>query len=120
MGVEEPTVRFGDVSGSTFAVGSHARAESHHHAQPRERAEDQELLEAIRQLRAELAGRPESPAIAGINEAVDEAEEEITRTGRAGDERRARLRDSLRSAEGVTTWISAAATVAAMLGIGGA
>ncbi|MDH6225427.1 MULTISPECIES: hypothetical protein [Streptomyces] len=120
MSSDEPTVRFGDVTGSTFAVGSHARAESHHHAAGRERVEDQELLEALRELRSELAGRPESPAVTGINEAIDEAEEEITRTGRAGEGRRARLRERLESAEGITSWITAAAAVAAMLGVGGA
>jgi aspartate/methionine/tyrosine aminotransferase len=120
MSSDEPVVRFGKVSRSTFAVGSHAHAESHHYAAGREGAvEDQELLEALRELRSELAGRPESPAVTGINEAIDEAEEEITRTGRAGESRRARLRERLESAEGITSWITAAAAVAAMLGVGG-
>ncbi|GAA1418599.1 hypothetical protein GCM10009601_14260 [Streptomyces thermospinosisporus] len=121
MASEEPTVRIGDVSGSTFAIGSHARAVSHQQgggAAPRDEAAE-ELLRAVRELRADLAGGRvrQTDRTAELDAALAETEDEINRTGAAGPSRLQRLRDLLADAQALTALLASAGTVAGLLGM---
>ncbi|AJP03435.1 hypothetical protein TU94_20065 [Streptomyces cyaneogriseus subsp. noncyanogenus] len=117
MASDEPTVRIGDVSQSTFAIGSHARAESHHGAPaPRDEAAE-ELLSAVRELRADLSRVRPGEETARLDEALAETEEEITRTGTAGAGRLQRLREVLTDTETVLTLFASAGAVAGLLGM---
>jgi uncharacterized protein YlxW (UPF0749 family) len=113
---DEPSVRIGDVSGSTFAIGSHAHAESHHHTPPRDTSE-QELLQAVKELRADLARLRSSEEIRELDEALADTENEITRTGAAGESRRQRLRELLTDAQSVLSLLTSAGAVAGLLGL---
>lgn len=120
MASDEPNVRIGDVSGSTFAIGSHARAESHHHGGPAQRDEaTEELLRAVRELRADLSsGRVrQSEQTAELDAALADTEDEISRTGAAGPTRLQRLRDLLTDAQALTALLASAGTVAGLLGM---
>lgn len=120
MANDEPTVRIGNVSGSTFAIGSHARAVSHQHGAPAQRDEaTEELLRAVRELRADLAGGRvrQSEQTARLDTALAETEEEIDRTGAAGPGRLQRLRELLTDAQALTALLASAGTVAGLLGL---
>ncbi|MEU6816481.1 hypothetical protein [Streptomyces sp. NPDC046860] len=112
----EPSVRIGDVSGSTFAVGSHAHAESHHHGGAGEPA-DSELLKAVRELRADLERVRSTEGTVALDEALAETEAEITRTGQAGPTRRERLRQLLDDSQALLGVLASAGAVAGLLGM---
>ncbi|MGW1889485.1 hypothetical protein ACWCP6_04385 [Streptomyces sp. NPDC002004] len=115
---DEPNVRIGDVSQSTFAIGSHAHAESHHHGTAAQRDEAaEELLEAVRELRADLTRLRATEQTAALDTALAETEDEITRTGTAGEGRRQRLRDLLSDSQALLTLIASAGSVAGLLGM---
>ncbi|MBL3667853.1 hypothetical protein JL475_18035 [Streptomyces sp. M2CJ-2] len=114
---EEPGVRLGDVHGSTFAIGSNAHAESHHGTPAPRDAAAEELLTAVRELRADLARLRQSEQTARLDEALADTEEEIGRTGTAAESRRRRLRDLLADAETITGLLASAGTVAGLLGM---
>ncbi|MFD3735989.1 hypothetical protein [Streptomyces sp. NPDC058632] len=114
---EQQGVSIGDVHGSTFAIGSNARAESHHGIPAPRAAADEELLTAVRELRVDLARLRQSEQTARLDEALADTEEEIGRTGAAGESRRRRLRDLLADAETVTALLASAGTVAGLLGM---
>ncbi|MFI8302413.1 hypothetical protein ACIF80_02960 [Streptomyces sp. NPDC085927] len=114
---EEGGVHIGDVHGSTFAIGSNAHAESHHGVPAPRDAADEELLTAVRELRADLARLRQSEQTAQLDEALADTEEEIDRTGTAGESRRRRLRDLLAAAETLTALLASAGTVAGLLGM---
>jgi hypothetical protein len=117
MASDEPNVNIsGGVHGSTFAVGSHARAESHHHAAPRDAAVE-ELLAAVRELRADLQRVRATDGTRDLDRALADTEEEIVGTGSAGDGRRRRLRELLTDAQSVLTLFASAGTVAGLLGM---
>ncbi|MFD5001067.1 hypothetical protein [Streptomyces buecherae] len=112
----QPRIHIGEVSGSTFAIGSHAEARSYHGAtSPRDEATEQ-LLAALRGLRAELSGAEPTDEGADLDAALADAEDEITRTGSAGEGRLRRLRALLADTVAVSTVAASAATVAALLG----
>ncbi|GAA2918188.1 hypothetical protein [Streptomyces mexicanus] len=113
---DEPGVSIGDVSHSTFAIGSHAHAESHHHTAPKDPTE-RELLDAVRELRADLARLRSTERTRELDEALADTENEITRTGTAGESRRQRLRELLTDAQSVLTLLASAGTVAGLLGM---
>ena len=115
---QEPSVHIGNASHATFAIGSHAHAESHHHNGPAERdAAAEELLNAVRELRADLARVRESEQTARLEAALAETEEEIARTGTAGEGRLQRLRELLDDAQAVLALFASAGTVAGLLGM---
>ncbi|MEU6479544.1 hypothetical protein ABZ858_22130 [Streptomyces sp. NPDC047017] len=114
---DEPGVSIGDVSQSTFAIGSHARAVSHRHAAPRG-ASDEELLAAVRELRADLRRARSTAQIRDLDATLADTEDEITRTGTAGATRRQRLRELLTDAQSVLALFASAEAVAGLLGIG--
>jgi hypothetical protein len=114
---DEPGVSIGDVSHSTFAIGSHAHAESHHVTGPDHDRAAAELLAAVRELRADLGRLQPSAQTRSLDEALAETEDEITRTGTTGESRRRRLRDLLTDAQTVLTLFTSAGTVAGLLGM---
>ncbi|WP_344050159.1 hypothetical protein [Streptomyces thermoalcalitolerans] len=116
MTTNEPSVSMGDVSHSTFAIGSHARAESHHHAAGHDPAAE-ELLAAVRELRADLARVRADDRIRALDEELAGAEDEISRTGTTGESRRQRLRELLTDAQTVLSLFTSAGTVAGLLGM---
>ncbi|MEU5089599.1 hypothetical protein [Streptomyces sp. NPDC021356] len=113
---DEPGVSIGDVSQSTFAIGSHAHAESHHHAAPADPAA-QELLTAVRELRADLRRVRDTDQTRSLDASLADTEDEITRTGTAGESRRQRLRELLTDAQSVLTLFASAGTVAGLIGM---
>lgn len=112
---QEPNVRIGDVSGSTFAIGSHAHAESHQHGTGT--PADQELLAAVRKLRADLARVRATEQTAALGEALADTEAELTRTGQASPTRRERLREVLADSQALLGVLASAGTVAGLLGL---
>lgn len=118
MASEEPTVRFGDVYGSTFAVGSHARAVSHHQnaGGARPDAETEALLKAVRELRADLERVNGTDQTAALGAALADTEAEITGTGQATPTRRERLRELLADAQSLTAVLASAGALAGLLG----
>ncbi|MEU9398645.1 hypothetical protein [Streptomyces sp. SID4985] len=118
MSGDEPNVSFGDVSHSTFAVGSHAHAESHHHAggvSPDPATE--ELLAAVRELRADLARVRADDRTAALDAELADTESEITRTGQAAPTRRERLRELLTDSQALMSVLASAGALAGLLGI---
>jgi hypothetical protein len=118
-GTNEPSVTLGNVSGSTFAIGSHASAVGHHGtAAPGRDAATEELLAAMRELRADLRRVRATDRTAELDTALAETEEEITSTGQAGPTRRERLRALLADSESLLSVLASAGAVAGLLGIG--
>ncbi|MFI1357059.1 hypothetical protein ACH4TV_26270 [Streptomyces sp. NPDC020898] len=117
MASDEPNVSFGDVSNSTFAVGRHARAVVNHGAPPQRDEAAEELLNAVRELRADLARVRASAETDALRTELEEAEEEITRTGRADPSRRERLRELLTDSQTLLNVFTSAAAVAGLVGM---
>ncbi|MCG7208574.1 MULTISPECIES: hypothetical protein [Streptomyces] len=116
MASEEPRVTMGNVSGSTFAIGSHAHAESHHHGAGGS-GTDEELLAAVRDLRADLARVRGTEQTAALGTALAETEDEITSTGQAGPTRRERLRELLADSQALLSVLASAGALAGLLGM---
>ncbi|MEU6847651.1 hypothetical protein ABZ930_37905 [Streptomyces sp. NPDC046716] len=113
---DEPSVSIGDVHGSTFAIGSHAHAESHTHGAPQRDEAMRELLEAVRELRADLTRLRDDGNLRVLDAELAETEGELVRTGTAPATRIERLRALLGDSQAVVSLLSSAGTVAAMLG----
>lgn len=113
----QPHVSIGDVSGSTFAVGSHAEARSYHQATPSYHGDAEQLLAAVQELRADLSRTRATERTAELDQALADTEEEVNRTGDAGESRRRRLRELLTDAASLTTVLTSAGTVAGLLGM---
>ncbi|KOG34059.1 hypothetical protein [Streptomyces resistomycificus] len=118
MATDEPKVSItGGVSHSTFAIGSHAHAESHHGTATQRDQAAEELLKAVRELRADLTRVRASEETATLDEALAETEEEITRTGQAAPSRLDRLRQLLTDSQALVGLIASAGAVAGLLGL---
>ncbi|MEU9387597.1 hypothetical protein AB0D38_44695 [Streptomyces sp. NPDC048279] len=115
MASDEPQVNLGNISKSTFAIGSHAHAESHHHGTAGSPV-DEELLAAVRDLRADLARVRSTEQTAALGTALAETEDEITRTGQAAPTRRERLRELLTDSQTLINVLASAGTLAGLLG----
>ncbi|MEU6353966.1 hypothetical protein ABZ896_32320 [Streptomyces sp. NPDC047072] len=119
MATDEPSVNIsGGVHGSTFAIGSHAHAESHHGVGASGRdAATEELLAAVRELRADLTRVRATDRTAELDTALAETEEEIVTTGQATPTRRERLRQLLDDSQALVGLIASAGAVAGLLGM---
>nr|WSY52360.1 hypothetical protein OG999_21075 [Streptomyces sp. NBC_00886] len=117
MATDEPNVSFGDVSHSTFAVGSHARAVSHHGTGPQRDEATEELLKAVRELRADLARVRATDRTAALDAALADTENEITRTGQAAPTRRERIRELLTDSQALLSVLASAGAVAGLVGL---
>ncbi|MFC8361821.1 hypothetical protein ACFUIY_18380 [Streptomyces griseorubiginosus] len=118
MATDEPGVNIsGGVHGSTFAVGSHARAESHHWGTPGRDEGAEALLAAVRELRADLTRLRSTDETATLDTALAETEEELVTTGQAGPTRRERLRALLDDSQALVNLLASAGAVAGLLGL---
>ncbi|MFJ2831774.1 hypothetical protein ACIPC1_30145 [Streptomyces sp. NPDC087263] len=117
MATDEPNVSFGDVSHSTFAVGDHAQAVSHHGTAPRRDEAAEELLKAVRELRADLSRVRGTDQTAALDSALADTEDEITRTGQAAPTRRERLRELLADSQALLSVLASAGAVAGLVGL---
>ncbi|MBC7272332.1 MAG: hypothetical protein H5T76_27105 [Streptomyces sp.] len=119
MAASEPTsnIHIGRADNSAFAFGSHGHAETHNTAPAARDADAEELLKAVRELRADLARLRESEQTTRLDAALAETEEEINTTGTAGQSRRQRLRELLEDAQSVLTLFASAGAVAGLLGM---
>ena len=118
MAGNEPSVNFGNISGNnTFAVGSHARAESHHGVAPGRDEDAEALLAAVRELRADLTRLRSTDETATLDTALAETEEELVTTGQAGPTRRERLRALLDDSQALVNLVASAGAVAGLLGL---
>lgn len=113
----EPQISIGDVSGSTFAVGSHADATSYHGTTPSYDDGTERLLAALRELRVDLSRTRRTEESEELDRALADAEDEIARTGSAGESRLRRLRELLTDTASLTTILTSAGTVAGLLGM---
>ena len=77
---------------------------------------DEELLAAVRDLRADLARVRSTEQTAALGTALAETEDEITRTGRAAPTRRERLRELLTDSQTLINVLASAGTLAGLLG----
>ncbi|GHK05589.1 hypothetical protein SY2F82_73860 [Streptomyces sp. Y2F8-2] len=111
----EPNVSIGDVSGSTFAIGSHASAVSHHGAGLRTDEATEKLLAAVRELRADLTRVRGTEQTVALDAELAGTEEEITSTGQAGPTRRERLRRLLDDSQSLLNVLASAGAVAGLL-----
>ncbi|GAA3769157.1 hypothetical protein [Streptomyces chiangmaiensis] len=116
MATDEPNVSIGDVSHSTFAIGSHAQAVSHHGSVQRDEAAE-ELLKAVRELRADLTRVRAGEQTAALDAELSRTEDEITRTGEAAPSRRERLRELLADSQALLSVLASAGAVAGLLGM---
>ena len=119
MASDESRISIRDISGGTFAFGDHAHVESHHTtgaAAPADEAA-QELLRAVRELRADLARVRATEQTATLDAALADTEDEITRTGRATPTRRERLRELLADSQALLTVLASAGAVAGLVGL---
>ncbi|MFF7858836.1 hypothetical protein [Streptomyces sp. NPDC007904] len=117
MAPDEPNVSIGRADNSSFAFGDHARAETRNAAPAARDESAEQLLAAVRELRADLARLRENEQAARLDETLAETEEEITRTGAAGEGRLRRLREVLTDAQSILTLFASAGAVAGLLGM---
>ncbi|MET8895332.1 hypothetical protein [Streptomyces albogriseolus] len=117
MASDEPNVSIGRADNSSFAFGAHARAETHNSAAPVRDESAEQLLAAVQELRADLARLRENEQVARLDTTLADTEEEITRTGTAGEGRIQRLREALTDTQSILTLFASAGTVAGLLGM---
>jgi hypothetical protein len=117
MATDESNVSFGDVSHSTFAVGSNAQAVSHHGTAPQRDEAAEELLKAVRELRADLSRVRGTDQTVALDAALADTEDEIARTGQAAPTRRERLRELLADSQALLTVLASAGAVAGLVGV---
>ncbi|MEU3482606.1 hypothetical protein ACI2LO_30575 [Streptomyces sp. NPDC033754] len=100
-------VTIGDNNTVTSTVGG---------AQPVRDPKQEELLQAIRRLRADLGGVVASEQTAALDEELSDAEDEIEGTGRAGTGRLTRLRQALVDAGAVSGILASGVAVGQAVG----
>ncbi|RAJ71765.1 hypothetical protein K378_00585 [Streptomyces sp. Amel2xB2] len=106
-------VHIGSMSGGAIATGAHGQAVSHSHAAPPPQTDEAmlALLEAVRALRTDMRVLASSGETAAVGGELDEIEDEITRTGRAGTGRLARLRERLETGASAVGLLASATAV---------
>ncbi|MFE7547609.1 hypothetical protein [Streptomyces gardneri] len=85
-------------------------------AQPNRDPQQEELLQAIRKLRADLGGVVASEQTAALDVELSDAEDEIEGFGRAGTPRLTRLRQALLDAGAVTGILASGVAVGQAVG----
>ncbi|WP_432152283.1 hypothetical protein [Streptomyces sp. bgisy029] len=108
------TVHIGSVTGSAFAVGDHNTVTQHQHAGPADEAQA-ELLQAVRELRADLARFVTSDATEVLDAELVSVADEIETSGAAEPGRLARLQQALTAAGTVTGTLASGVAVAEAL-----
>ncbi|MGW1763566.1 hypothetical protein ACWCQL_05645 [Streptomyces sp. NPDC002073] len=111
-----PSFQVGNISGSAVNFGAHGTATNtnNHYAAPVDTAQ-QELLAAVRELRADLARLTPRAETTALDEELAGAAEEIEEAGAAAPGRLGRLHAALASAGPVVEFLASGATVAGLL-----
>ncbi|MFI9174026.1 hypothetical protein [Streptomyces lincolnensis] len=119
MTTNEPGINIsGGIHGGTFAFGDQAHVESHHYGTGVQRdAAAEELLAAVRELRADLTRVRASDETAALDEALADTEDDLTRTGQATPSRLDRLRQLLEDSQNVVTFLASAGALTGLLGM---
>lgn len=107
-------VHIGSVTGSAFAVGDHNTVTQHQHAGPADETQA-ELLQAVRELRADLARFVTSDATEVLDAELVSVADEIETSGAAEPGRLARLQQALTAAGTVTGTLASGVAVAEAL-----
>ncbi|MCX5194878.1 hypothetical protein OOK31_13370 [Streptomyces sp. NBC_00249] len=111
---DEPSVSIGEVSGSAFSIGGTGHTNTVHHGGTGTPAPGpEELLEAVRDLRAALLRLPRSDGRTALDAELDEADAELE----GAEEIRAGLPARLRGA--LTRWAPLVETVGAATALAG-
>lgn len=107
-------VRIGRVEGSAFAIGNDNTVTNTNNSGPSREPDPAhaELLEAVRELRADLTRAVADDRTAALDAELAETESEIEEDGRASTGRLTRLRQALADADAVTAILASGATVA--------
>lgn len=125
QGQQQPSVRVGNVNNSAVAIGNgntvtNSNTNSNNSAVPARDPAQEELLIAVRELRADLERFVATDTTTVLDAELVSTEEEIEAGGQAGPGRLARLRDALAAAgpsvEVLASGAAAVAAVGALLG----
>ncbi|AJZ86059.2 MULTISPECIES: hypothetical protein [Streptomyces] len=113
-------IRFGKVSGSAIGIGDHNHMVNGRQGDVPCDPAYQELLEAVRQLAEDLRRVVPSPEVGALSDELDQTQDEIQRTGRAGAGRLARIRVMLQDASAgvgmLASGVAVGQAVGALLG----
>ncbi|MFD8457545.1 hypothetical protein [Streptomyces antimycoticus] len=113
-------IRFGKVSGSAIGIGDHIHMVNGRQGDVPCDPAYQELLEAVRQLAEDLRRVVPSPEVGALSDELDQTQDEIQRTGRAGAGRLARIRVMLQDASAgigmLASGVAVGQAVGALLG----
>ncbi|NBE54066.1 hypothetical protein [Streptomyces boluensis] len=99
------------------AFGDNNRVTNVEGASPWNQDAHEELLEAVRELRTDLARLVENDVTTALDAELERAQGEIEQTGQAGPRRLARLRQALADAGAVTGLVASAAAVSQAVGV---
>ncbi|MFE5395160.1 hypothetical protein ACFQ9U_11390 [Streptomyces sp. NPDC056568] len=117
MAAHEPNVHIGNAQGATFAVGDNANVTGNYGTAAARDEAAEELLKAVRELRADLARVQRTERTAELDTALADTEEEITRTGTTPEGRLQRLRTALEDTQTALSLFASFGTVAGLLGM---
>lgn len=117
MTTDKPGIHIGGgVYGGAVAAGDNARAVVNHGADTSRDQAVQELLAAVRELRADLTRVRQTDATTALDTALAETEQEIVTTGRAEPTRRERLRQLLDDSQALVGLLASAGALAGLVG----
>lgn len=117
MASHESGINISGVTNSAVAIGAGASADNRTGGAPGRDQATEELLQAVRELRADLTRVRASEETATLDAALAETEEEIATTGQAAPSRRERLRELLQDSQALVTLFASAGAVAGLLGM---
>ncbi|MFJ1863635.1 hypothetical protein ACIOD1_03305 [Streptomyces sp. NPDC088097] len=110
------SISIGDISGSAFSIGGDQNTNTVNHGGTAEAAPGaEELLEAVRELRAALVRLPRGPERSGLDSALDEAAGELEEAGEIRPGLPARLRGALERWAPLVESVSAATALGELL-----
>ncbi|MGA6155484.1 hypothetical protein ACPEIC_19265 [Stenotrophomonas sp. NPDC087984] len=109
-------IRFGKVSGSAIGIGDHNHIVNGRQGEAPCDPAYQELLEAVRQLAEDLRRVVPSPEVGALSDELDQTQDEIQRTGRAGAGRLARIRVMLQDASASVGMLASGVAVGQAVG----
>ncbi|MDI3419780.1 hypothetical protein [Streptomyces luteolus] len=109
-------VHISNVQGA-FAVGDNNSVVNQQAGTPPRDPAQEELLRAVRELRADLARQVPNDETAALDAELEGAQGEIEQTGQAGPGRIARLRQALSDAGTVTGLLASAVAVSQAVGV---
>ncbi|MCB5169985.1 hypothetical protein LG634_34935 [Streptomyces bambusae] len=108
-----PSFQVGDISNSAVNFGAHGTANNVNNFAAGSADPQQELLAAVRELRADLGRVTQRPETAALAEELAGTAQEIETTGAAERGRLARLRERLADAGPVVEFLASGSAVAA-------